>query len=235
MAKSHHKGDNMNALNHLAIIMDGNGRWAKNRTLVRTDGHKKGADTVENIAIYCAKNGIKNLTLYAFSTENWKRPKSEVDFLLNLLLKFIKLKENLFLENSIRFHTIGDLSPFNTQLKNAIANLKDKTKDNSRLNLILAINYGSQNEIVRAVNSALANGVKIDEKSISSHLDSADFGDVDLMIRTGGEHRLSNFLLWQSSYAELVFTPTLWPDFDTKELDEMISKFKITHRKFGAI
>ena len=235
MAKSHHKGDNMNALNHLAIIMDGNGRWAKNRTLIRTDGHKKGADTVENIAIYCAKNGIKNLTLYAFSTENWKRPKGEVDFLLNLLLKFIKLKENLFLENSIRFHTIGDLSPFNTQLKNAIANLKDKTKDNSRLNLILAINYGSQNEIVRAVNSALANGVKIDEKSISSHLDSADFGDVDLMIRTGGEHRLSNFLLWQSSYAELAFTPTLWPDFDTKELDEMISKFKITHRKFGAI
>ena len=225
----------MNALNHLAIIMDGNGRWAKNRTLVRTDGHKKGADTVENIAIYCAKNGIKNLTLYAFSTENWKRPKSEVDFLLNLLLKFIKLKENLFLENSIRFHTIGDLSPFNTQLKNAIANLKDKTKDNSRLNLILAINYGSQNEIVRAVNSALANGVKIDEKSISSHLDSADFGDVDLMIRTGGEHRLSNFLLWQSSYAELAFTPTLWPDFDIKELDAMIAKFKITHRKFGAI
>lgn len=235
MAKSHHKGDNMNALNHLAIIMDGNGRWAKNRTLIRTDGHKKGADTVENIAIYCAKNGIKNLTLYAFSTENWKRPKSEVDFLLNLLLKFIKLKENLFLENSIRFHTIGDLSPFSAELKNAISNLKDKTKDNSRLNLILAINYGSQNEIVRAVNSALANGVKIDEKSISSHLDSADFGDVDLMIRTGGEHRLSNFLLWQSSYAELAFTPTLWPDFDTKELDEIIAKFKITHRKFGAI
>ena len=235
MAKSHHKGDNMNALNHLAIIMDGNGRWAKNRTLVRTDGHKKGADTVENIAIYCAKNGIKNLTLYAFSTENWKRPKSEVDFLLNLLLKFIKLKENLFLENSIRFHTIGDLSPFNTQLKNAIANLKDKTKDNSRLNLILAINYGSQNEIVRAVNSALNNGFEINEQSISHHLDSADFGDVDLMIRTGGEHRLSNFLLWQSSYAELAFTPTLWPDFDTKELDEMIAKFKITHRKFGTI
>lgn len=235
MAKSHHKGDNMNALNHLAIIMDGNGRWAKNRTLIRTDGHKKGADTVENIAIYCAKNGIKNLTLYAFSTENWKRPKSEVDFLLNLLLKFIKLKENLFLENSIRFHTIGDLSPFSTQLKNAIANLKDKTKDNSRLNLILAINYGSQNEIVRAVNSALNNGFEINEQSISSHLDSADFGDVDLMIRTGGEHRLSNFLLWQSSYAELAFTPTLWPDFDTKELDEIIAKFKITHRKFGAI
>ncbi len=235
MAKSHHKGHNMNTLNHLAIIMDGNGRWAKNRTLIRTDGHKKGADTVENIAIYCAKNGIKNLTLYAFSTENWKRPKSEVDFLLNLLLKFIKLKENLFLENSIRFHTIGDLSPFSAELKNAISNLKDKTKNNSRLNLILAINYGSQNEIVRAVNSALANGVKIDEKSISNHLDSADFGDVDLMIRTGGEHRLSNFLLWQSSYAELAFTPTLWPDFDTKELDEIIAKFKITHRKFGAI
>ncbi|WP_096024840.1 polyprenyl diphosphate synthase [Campylobacter lanienae] len=225
----------MNALNHLAIIMDGNGRWAKNRTLIRTDGHKKGADTVENIAIYCAKNGIKNLTLYAFSTENWKRPKSEVDFLLNLLLKFIKLKENLFLENSIRFHTIGDLSPFSAELKNAISNLKDKTKNNSRLNLILAINYGSQNEIVRAVNSALNNGFEINEQSISSHLDSADFGDVDLMIRTGGEHRLSNFLLWQSSYAELAFTPTLWPDFDTKELDEIIAKFKITHRKFGAI
>ncbi len=235
MAKSNYKGNHMNTLNHLAIIMDGNGRWAKSRTLVRTDGHKKGADVVENIAIYCAKNGIKNLTLYAFSTENWKRPKSEVDFLLNLLLKFIKLKENLFLENSIRFHTIGDLSPFSNELKDAITNLKNKTKDNDRLNLILAINYGSQNEIVRAVNLALASGIKINEQSISNHLDSAGFGDVDLMIRTGGEQRLSNFLLWQSSYAELAFTPTLWPDFTSQELDKIIAKFRSTHRKFGAI
>lgn len=235
MAKSSYKGYNMNKLNHLAIIMDGNGRWAKNRSLVRTNGHKKGADVVNDIAIYCVKNEIKNLTLYAFSTENWKRPKSEVDFLLNLLLKFIKLKEGLFLQNNIKFHTIGDLTPFNNELKEAIANLKNKTKDNYGLNLILAINYGSQNEIVRAVNLALQNGFKIDEKSIANHLDSANFGDVDLLIRTGGEQRLSNFLLWQSSYAELVFTPTLWPDFTSKELEEIIAKFKSIHRKFGAI
>lgn len=235
MAKSSYKGYNMNKLNHLAIIMDGNGRWAKNRSLVRTNGHKKGADVVNDIAIYCVKNEIKNLTLYAFSTENWKRPKSEIDFLLNLLLKFIKLKEGLFLQNNIKFHTIGDLTPFNNELKEAIANLKNKTKDNYGLNLILAINYGSQNEIVRAVNLALQNGFKIDEKSIANHLDSADFGDVDLLIRTGGEQRLSNFLLWQSSYAELVFTPTLWPDFTIKELEEIIAKFKSIHRKFGAI
>ncbi|ARR02413.1 undecaprenyl diphosphate synthetase [Campylobacter vicugnae] len=225
----------MNKLNHLAIIMDGNGRWAKNRSLVRTNGHKKGADVVSDIAIYCAKNNIKNLTLYTFSTENWKRPKSEVDFLLNLLLKFIKLKEGLFLQNNIRFHTIGDLSPFSNELKDAIANLKNKTQNNNGLNLILAINYGSQNEIVRAVNLALENGYKITEQSISKHLDSASFGDVDLLIRTGGEQRLSNFLLWQSSYAELAFTPTLWPDFNSKELEDIISKFKSAHRKFGAI
>ncbi|WP_086244567.1 polyprenyl diphosphate synthase [Campylobacter devanensis] len=225
----------MNILNHLAIIMDGNGRWAKNRSLVRTNGHKKGADVVNDIAIYCAKNHIKNLTLYAFSTENWKRPKSEVDFLLNLLLKFIKLKEELFLQNNIRFHTIGDLSPFSNKLKDAIANLKNKTQNNNGLNLILAINYGSQNEITRAVNLALENGYKITEQSIAKHLDSASFGDVDLLIRTGGEQRLSNFLLWQSSYAELAFTPTLWPDFNSKELEEIIAKFKSIHRKFGAI
>ena len=235
MAKSHHKGDNMNNLNHLAIIMDGNGRWAKHRSLMRTNGHKKGADTVEDIAIYCAKNEIKNLTLYAFSTENWKRPKSELDFLLNLLLKFIKLKENLFLNNNIRFHTIGDLTPFSAKLQAAIAELKSKTSANNGLNLSLAINYGSQNEIARAVNLALKNGFEINEQSIANHLDSASFGDVDLLIRTGGEQRLSNFLLWQSSYAELAFTQTLWPDFTSAELDSIIAKFRLTHRKFGAV
>ena len=152
-----------------------------------------------------------------------------------MLLKFIKLKEELFLQNNIRFHTIGDLSPFNNELKDAIANLKNKTQNNNGLNLILAINYGSQNEITRAVNLALENGDKITEQSIAKHLDSASFGDVDLLIRTGGEQRLSNFLLWQSSYAELAFTPTLWPDFNSKELEDIISKFKSTHRKFGAI
>lgn len=225
----------MNTLNHLAIIMDGNGRWAKNRSLIRTKGHQKGADVVEDIAIYCAKNNIANLTLYAFSTENWKRPKSEVDFLLNLLSKFIKLKENLFLENNIRFHTIGDLSLFSTQLQTQISNLKSKTQANNGLNLILAINYGSQDEIIRAVNLALANGEQITQNSIARHLDTAMFGDVDLLVRTGGEQRLSNFLLWQASYAELAFTHTLWPDFTSKELDDIILKFKSTHRKFGAI
>ncbi|AII14644.1 undecaprenyl diphosphate synthetase [Campylobacter iguaniorum] len=225
----------MNKLNHLAIIMDGNGRWAKSKGLIRTNGHKVGANVVEDITSYCCQKGIANLTLYAFSTENWKRPKSEVDFLMNLLEKFLIEKRENFVKNGIKFHTIGDLEPFNNSLKNEISNLKNLTANCDKLNLILAINYGARDEITRAVNNALQSGENISEKSISSHLDTSEFGDVDLLIRTGGEQRLSNFLLWQASYAELYFTPTLWPEFTSKELDEIISSYQKTHRKFGGL
>ncbi len=225
----------MNKLNHLAIIMDGNGRWAKKRGLVRTNGHQIGANVVEDIVSYCRKNSIKNLTLYAFSTENWKRPKSEVDFLMNLLKKFIKLKENMLLENNVRFSTIGNLEPLNEDLKFDILNLKEKTMNNSSLNLILAINYGSKDEIIRAIKKTLLYGEEINEASISKHLDTNEFGDVDLLIRTGAEQRLSNFLLWQASYAELCFTPTLWPDFNSDELNNIVKNYKNKHRKFGGL
>lgn len=224
----------MNELNHLAIIMDGNGRWAKGRGLMRSNGHEAGAAAVENIAIFCAKNSIKTLTLYAFSTENWRRPKSEVEFLMNLLKKFLINKRKMFLDNSIKFHTIGDLKAFSADLVGEILHLKNLTKDCDRLNFVLAINYGSRDEIVRAAKKAAVGG-EISEKSLGECLDSAIFGDVDLLIRTGGERRLSNFLLWQASYAELFFTPTLWPDFGTGELGEIIENFKKIHRKFGGL
>lgn len=225
----------MNKLNHLAIIMDGNGRWAKRRSLLRSNGHEAGAKSIEEIVIFCAKFGLKYLSLYAFSTENWKRPKSEVDFLMNLLSKFIKSKHQMCMKNNIKFNVIGDISVFSDSLKNQIEELKFNTKSNSGLVLNLALNYGSRDEIVRAVNSALQNGKKIDENTINSYLDTSDFGDVDLLIRTGGDQRLSNFLLWQASYAELVFSDTLWPDFSVKELEEIIEKYQNIHRKFGGI
>lgn len=225
----------MNQLNHLAIIMDGNGRWAKRRSKLRSSGHEAGAKSLEEIAIFCAKKEIKFLTLYAFSTENWKRPKSEVDFLMNLLSKFLKSKAKMCKENNIKFNVIGDISAFSTDLQEQISKLKFNTQSNSGLNLNLALNYGSRNEIVRAVNLALENGEKISENTINSHLDTANFGDIDLLIRTGGEQRLSNFLLWQASYAELVFTPTLWPDFTPNELEQIIQNYQNIHRKFGGL
>ncbi|HDX6270253.1 TPA: di-trans,poly-cis-decaprenylcistransferase, partial [Campylobacter fetus subsp. venerealis] len=149
--------------------------------------------------------------------------------------KFIKLKENMLLENNIRFSTIGNLEPLNEDLKFDILNLKEKTMNNSSLNLILAINYGSKDEIIRAIKKTLLYGEEINEASISKHLDTNEFGDVDLLIRTGAEQRLSNFLLWQASYAELCFTPTLWPDFNSDELNNIVKNYKNKHRKFGGL
>ncbi|RAZ49580.1 polyprenyl diphosphate synthase [Campylobacter hyointestinalis] len=227
----------MNKLDHLAIIMDGNGRWAKNRGLVRTKGHEAGAKAVTDIAKFCIENFIKNLTLYAFSTENWKRPKKEVDFLMKLLKDFLVSKQDLFIQNSIKFHTIGDIEPFSKDLKDEILNLKNLTSKFDKLNFILAINYGGRDEIIRAANKAIEDSKdgKLSEKSLSQNLDTSEFGDVDLLIRTGGEQRLSNFLLWQASYAELYFTPTLWPDFKSSELKDIIQKYQKTHRKFGGL
>lgn len=225
----------MNELKHLAIIMDGNGRWAKNSGFIRTRGHEVGANVTEDIAKYCISNNINHLTLYAFSTENWKRPKSEVDFLMNLLAKFIKNKEENFLKKGIKFNTIGDLTPLNKYIKTKIANLKEITKNNTKLNFNLAINYGGRDEIVRACKNITEKNLNITEDSISAHLDSNEFGDVDLMIRTGGEHRLSNFMLWSASYAELAFTDTLWPDFNAVELDIIVKNYQNIQRRFGGL
>ncbi len=225
---------------HLAIIMDGNGRWARSRGLVRTDGHKRGADAVERVAKFCAQNGVQNLSLYAFSTENWRRPKSEIEFLFRLLSRFIKERAELFLSENIRFLAIGDLSVLDEELRANIKDLERKTAHASRLNLALAINYGGKDEIVRATKKLIASSVatladELSESSIFAHLDAPFMGEVDMLIRTGGEMRLSNFMLWQASYAELFFTPTFWPDFSTDELAKMLAEFRSRQRNFGGI
>lgn len=225
----------MNNLNHLAIIMDGNGRWAKSRGLLRTNGHKIGAQKIDEIAKFCLENGIKNLTLYAFSTENWKRPKSEINFLLNLFSDFLKSKKEIFIKNEIKFNTIGDLSKFDENLQKEIKILHEITKNYEKLNLNLAVNYGGRDEIIRAIQKIIAQNGEICEENLNKNLDTANFGDVDLLIRTGGQKRLSNFLLWQSSYAELTFSDTLWPDFSVEELKKIVENFKKEERKFGGL
>jgi undecaprenyl diphosphate synthase len=225
----------MNDLVHLAIIMDGNGRWAQRQEKNRSYGHEEGAKKVREITEYCAKIGIEYLTLYAFSTENWKRPKNEVAFLMKLLAKFLKKESHSFLENNIRFTVIGDTSKFSSSLQNEIKNLQELTSHCTGLTQILAINYGSRDEITRAINKAIKEAKEVDEKSFSFLLDTHNIPDVDLLIRTGGDKRLSNFLLWQSAYAELFFTKTLWPDFSSGELETIISEYKNTSRRFGAL
>jgi len=224
-----------NKLQHLAIIMDGNGRWAKQRGLNRTKGHEKGAEVVREITTYCSNiDEIKTLTLYAFSTENWKRPKMEVNFLMKLLERYLKGELQTYMQNGVKFETIGDLEPFSKGLKQAISNLKEATKNNTKLTQIIALNYGAQDEIVRAVNKLVSSNQEVTINSLSNALDTP-YSDVDLLIRTSGELRLSNYLLWQVAYSEFYFTNTLWPDFNPKELEEIINTYKTRERKFGGI
>jgi undecaprenyl diphosphate synthase len=214
--------------------MDGNGRWAKKRGLKRIEGHKKGAETVRKITEYCAQNDeISCLTLYAFSTENWKRPKMEVEFLMKLLEKHLEKELETYIKNDIKFETIGDISKFSDKLKKRIKLTKEKTKNNKKLTQILALNYGSKNEITRAVKKLIDKNEEITEENIQNNLDISR--DVDLLIRTSGEIRLSNFLLWQCAYAEMFFTNTLWPDFTPEELDKIIKSFHLRERRFGGI
>ncbi len=221
---------------HIAIIMDGNGRWAKKRGWPRVKGHERGAEVVRDITTFCANhNEIKVLTLYAFSTENWKRPKSEVNFLMRLLDRYLKNELKTYQKEEVRFETIGDLSPFSDALKKRIDLVKEETKDNKKLTQVLALNYGGRDEIVRAANRACKEGIKVTQDNFDNFLDSSNLGDVDILIRTGGEKRLSNFLLWRAAYAELFFTNTMWPDFTTKELESIIKEFKLRERRFGGI
>lgn len=220
---------------HIAIIMDGNGRWAKERGLKRTAGHEEGAKVVRNITVHCAKIGIKYLTLYAFSTENWSRPKLEVEYLMRLLEKYLKNELETFLQNNIRFKAIGDLTKFSTSLQKTIKEIEEKTTNNKGLTQVLALNYGSKDEILRAIKKLNEKNLEVTEKNFESCLDTAGFSEVDLLIRTSGEIRLSNYLLWQNAYAEMFFTSTLWPDFTANELDDIINDFKKRQRRFGGV
>ena len=220
---------------HIAIIMDGNGRWAKERGLNRTAGHEEGAKTVRKITQYCSDIGIKYLTLYAFSTENWERPKLEVEFLMKLLERYLKKELEVYLKNNIRFKAIGDLSRFSKSLQKTIFETQDKTANCSGLTQVLALNYGSKNEIIRAVKKLNEQSLEVTEENLESCLDTAGMGDVDVLIRTSGEVRLSNYLLWQNAYAEMFFTQTYWPDFNESELDDILSDFAKRERRFGGI
>jgi len=220
---------------HIAIIMDGNGRWAKERGLKRTAGHEEGAKVVREITIHCTKVGIKYLTLYAFSTENWSRPKLEVEFLMKLLEKYFKSELPIYLENNVQFKAIGDLTKFSKKLQNTIRDVEEKTKNCTGLTQVLALNYGSRDEITRAVKKVVEKNLEITEENINQNLDTANIPDVDLLIRTSGEIRISNYLLWQSAYAEMFFTQTYWPEFSCNELDDIISDFHKRERRFGGI
>lgn len=225
---------------HLAIIMDGNGRWAKKQGLLRTIGHENGAKAVRQTVETCARLGIKNLTLFAFSTENWNRPKLEVDTLMKLLSKALKKELNTLTKNDIRLNTIGDIESLPKSVAKNLIEVVESTKENQRMNLTLALNYGSREEITRAT-KLIADKVKnniisiedIDESVINNHLYTRNLPDVDLVIRTSGEQRISNFLLWQIAYAELYFTNVLWPDFSAEHLMEALESYQNRERRFG--
>ena len=224
----------MNQASHIAIIMDGNGRWAENKDLKRVKGHEAGAEVVREITEYCAKHkDIERLTLYAFSTENWKRPRLEVEFLMKLLEKYLKRELKTYLNNNIRFEPIGDIRAFSASLQKTIKDVQTKTLHCDGLVQSLALNYGAKDEMLRAINKIRNCEDDITDEMLSNTLDCKH--DVDLLIRTGGDHRLSNYLLWQSAYAEIFFRDTLWPDFTTNELEKIIKNFTKIERRFGGL
>ncbi len=216
--------------------MDGNGRWAAQRGLNRTKGHEKGAEVIREVTTYCAKHPtIETVTFYAFSTENWKRPKLEVDFLMRLLDRYLQNELETYQKNNVRFLAIGDINAFSKKLQERIRTTEEATKSNKDLTHVLALNYGGRAEIVSAVNRLLAKGkTEITETDISTALQTP-YSDIDLLIRTSGEERVSNFLLWQISYAEFYFSHTLWPDFTTEELDEIVTDYEQRTRRFGGL
>ena len=224
-----------NRLKHLAIIMDGNGRWAKERGLIRTKGHERGADVIRDITRYCAKHStIETVTLYAFSTENWKRPKYEVEFLMKLLDRWLKKELDTYHEFGARFETVGNIEGFSPKLQETIAHVKEQTAHHTNVTQILALNYGSREEIAKAATRLAQRNEEITEDSLGAELNTP-YIDIDLMVRTSGEHRLSNFLLWQLSYSEFFFTKTLWPDFTAEELDTIIEDYTDRNRRFGGV
>ena len=232
--------DKNNLPKHLAIIMDGNGRWAKQQGFLRALGHENGTKSVKVNIKACAELGIEYLTLYAFSTENWNRPKLEVETLMKILIRALKKELKTLQDNNIKLTAIGDLEKLPDSAQKELLDVIDKTKNNSRMTLTLALSYGSREEIVNVVRN-IAEKVKnniisiddIDDSIINEHLYTRNLPEVDLLIRTSGEHRISNFLLWQIAYAELYFTDILWPDFKEDDLYEAIISYQKRERRFG--
>ena len=223
-------------LKHVAFIMDGNGRWAKKRRLPRELGHKAGADAFERIVNYCYDIGVGAVTVYAFSTENWKRPKREVDALFMLFTEFIDHYVEKLKHRSVRLIFIGDREPFSESFRKRIENVEKKTENNDKMILYLGVNYGGRDDICHAVNSLIAEGkTKITEEDISNRIYTSLSPDPDLIIRTGGEYRISNFLIWQSAYSELYITDTLWPDMKESDVDLAIQEFMKRERRFGGL
>jgi undecaprenyl diphosphate synthase len=232
--------NNQNLPRHIAIIMDGNGRWAKQKGKLRVFGHEHGVHTVRRTVEQSVEIGLEYLTLYTFSTENWKRPKREVDTLMRLLVSSLKKELPTFQKNNVRLNTIGDISSLPQKAYKELLEVMEKTKSNSGLTLTLALSYGAREEIKNAI-KAIAFKVKnniispenIDETIINTHLYTHDLPDVDLLIRTSGEHRISNFLLWQIAYAELYFIDVFWPDFEEQHLVAAIKNYQNRERRFG--
>ena len=225
---------------HIAIIMDGNGRWAKEKGFLRVFGHENGTKSVRTTVESCAELGIENLTLYAFSTENWNRPKLEVKTLMQLLISSLKKELNNLQKNSIRLNAIGNLEHLPERVLKELLHVIDKTKDNTHMTLTLALSYGSRDELINAtkqicdkVKNNIISVENIDETLINQHLYTQNLPDVDLLIRTSGEKRISNFLLWQIAYAELYFTDVYWPDFTNENLYEAIINYQKRERRFG--
>ncbi|PIR16711.1 MAG: isoprenyl transferase [Deltaproteobacteria bacterium CG11_big_fil_rev_8_21_14_0_20_49_13] len=219
---------------HIAIIMDGNGRWAVSRGLPRVEGHRKGIEAVENITIACSDLGVKFLTLYAFSEENWDRPLEEVRALMGLMVEFLKLKKQKLIDNQIKFMTIGDNDRLPQEVRDVIKDVERATVHLSKTTMIVALSYGSRMELCRAIQRAVdAKVTEITPETLSPFLDTAGIPDPDLLIRTSGEHRVSNFLLWQIAYSEFYFTQKLWPDFSKEDLERAIKDYQNRERRFG--
>lgn len=231
----------MRVPNHIAIILDGNGRWAKKRGMPRSFGHVKGCENLEDICEVAKELGVKYLTVYAFSTENWKRSKEEVDGLMKLFRNYLKKCIKISQKNNMRVKVIGDITAFDSDIQESIEKLEDFSKDFTDLHFQIALNYGSRDEITRAVNRMLEDqkGGKLEtpvsEDTISGYLDTAGIPDPDLMIRTSGELRLSNYLLWQLAYSEFYFTDVPWPDFKKEELVKAIEKYNERDRRYGGV
>ena len=227
---------------HIGIIMDGNGRWAKNKGLPRTAGHKKGAENLKRVLEFARKSGVKVVTLYAFSSENWSRPKEEVDTLMNLFREYLKNDIKELVKEGVRVSFIGEREKFDTDLQEQMNLLEVKTKELSDFHVVLALSYGSRGDIlnaVRLISQKVKEGMllpqEIDSSVFSSYLSTAGLPEPDLVIRTSGEQRVSNFLLWELAYAEFYFTPVLWPDFDEKEFEKALIEFKKRQRRFGKV
>ena len=225
----------MNPVNHVAIIMDGNGRWGIKHKNSRNAGHRAGLYTVESVIDECLKINIKYLTLYTFSTENWKRPKKEIDFLFNLLENFLTNKIDNLIKRNIKVKFIGEINKLPIRLRKIIKNSELKTSKNSSLQVNVALNYGSKSELINSIKNIRKKKIKINEKNIDNNLFTKNIIDPDILIRTGNTQRLSNFMLWQLAYTEIFFEKKLWPDFKSNDFKKILNKFKSIKRNFGSI